>query len=427
MILPSDVGELVVADGAAKHFPKRVTLNDENLTLRVVRTIPELEEVSHIWRLWCEDPNADLDLYLASARCRSDFVRPHVMLVYRGGRPDCMLLGRLEHTKLNLKVGYKTMFQCHARRLFVVQGGFLGNQSEENSRFLVREILLCLGRREADIVEVTRVRLDSELRRAAREDAPFFCRGYLSAVHEHRSMKLPGSFKEFMQGISRKNRHEIRRHERKITEDFAGKLSIHCYRREAELEELAQEVDKISKKSYQRALGVGFKNEPETIEALRLAAQRGGLRGCVLYLAEEPCAFFVGNQYKSTFHGNFMGFDPKFGRYSPGLMVLMHSIEECFDPDHQATRLDLGWGDRQYKRAVCNTSWQDGPLFLYAPSLTGLRLNLLVSGTTLVDRLARSMVSKSSFLQRFKKTWQERKLKSRADRSALIAEPDSDD
>jgi CelD/BcsL family acetyltransferase involved in cellulose biosynthesis len=217
--------------------------------------------------------------------------------------------------------------------------------------------------------------------------------------------------------MPRKNRHEFRRHEKRLADDFSGKARIHCYRHEDEVSELAEEVDKISAKTYQRALGVGFHPDAETLESLRITAHNGGLRGCVLYLDEQPCAFFIGKQYKKTFHGNFMGFDPHFGKYSPGLLVLMHSIEECFDPGCRATQVDLGWGDRQYKRVICNRSRQDGPMYLYAFSWRGLKLNFLRSATSCLDLAARSLLARSSFLQKVKRAWQGRLQKLRAHNS----------
>ncbi len=374
-------------------------------TLRIARTIAELEEFREVWSQWCDEPMADIDYYLVSARCRADFVRPHVMVVYRDGLPDCMLVGRLEHTNWTLKMGYKTLFRPRVRRLFFVERGFLGNQSQENSELLVRGIMSCLQRGEADAAEFMRVREGSTLHRAASEEPPLFCRGHFGLIQEHRIVKLPENFDKFLHGLSRKNRHELRRHEKKLTETFAGQVRIHCYRTEEELRDLAEEVDKVSEKTYQRAIGEGFKADVENYEALRVAAHRGGLRGCVLYLAEQPCAFFIGNHYKNTFHGNFMGFDSSFGKYSPGLYILMHSIEECFEPDHRATQIDLGSGDRQYKRAICNESWKDGPMYIYALTFAGLKLNCLRSGTALIDTYARKALLRSVVLQKLKRAW----------------------
>jgi len=397
----------------------------DSATVRVVRTLPELEALKTTWNTWCDDPSADLDYYLASARCRSDFVRPHVMVVDRDGRPDCMLVGRLEHRCVKLKVGHTSLFEPKVRQLFFLQGGFFGNCSVENSRLLVQEIKRCLQRGEADGAEIARLTKDSSLRQPAESEFGFLCRGHFVPVHEHRWLELPGNFKEFLQGLSRKNRHELRRHEKKLKEDFSGRTHIHCYRHEDEVNELAQEVEKISAKTYQRALGVGFRPDVEILESLRSTAHQGGLRGCILYLDEQPCAFFIGKHYKQTFHGHYMGFDPQFGKYSPGLLVLMHSIEECFDPHMRATQFDLGWGDRQYKRLICNQSRLDGPLYLYAPSWGGLKLNLLRSTTSLLDLMARKLVARNSFLQKLKNDRKSRLQKASASDSSGNASTDS--
>ena len=376
--------------------------------VRVARSFTAFEELKEIWNFWCDDPNADLDFYLASARCRHDFVRPHVMIVYRNGRPDCMLVGRLERCRLKMKVGYKTFFGPQVHQLFFLQGGLFGNDSEENIKMLVGELRQSLKGGEADCVELSSVSSNSNLYETSKAEFNVFCRGHFSPLHEHRWLELPASFEEFIRSLPRKYRHEFRRHEKMVVHDFSGRTRIRCYRHEDEVGELAQEVEKISSKTYQRTLGVGFQPESEVLESLRVTARKGGLRGCVLYLGGEPCAYFIGKQYKHAFHGNFMGFDPQFSKYSPGLLVLMHSIEECFDPGYRATQVDLGWGDRQYKRIICNRSRQDGPIYLYALSCRGLTLNFVRSATSFVDFAARKLLAKSSFLQKLKRSWQRR-------------------
>ncbi len=197
------------------------------------------------------------------------------MVVYRDGRPDCMLVARLEYCRLNLKVGYSTLFKPRVQRLFVVQGGLLGNATEENSQFLVQKLRHCLKRGEADHVEFARLTKDSHLYEAAESEFGFAQRGHFTPLHEHRWIELPESFQEFMKGLPRKSRHELRRHDRKFSDDFAGRSHIHCYRHEEEVDELAQEVEKVSARTYQRAIGVGFRTDPEIVESLRTTARQG--------------------------------------------------------------------------------------------------------------------------------------------------------
>jgi hypothetical protein len=388
--------------------PGRVALRGGSPTVRIVRTLAELEELEGIWNAWCDDPNADLDFYLASARCRPDIIRPHVMVLYRDGRPDCMMVGRLECCPLKLKVGYTTLFEPQVRRLFFLQGGFLGNFSAENIRVLLRELKKSLQGGEGDHAELARVIPNSVLDQIIRNEFSSLCTGQFAPLHEHRWAELPATFEQFLQGMPRKNRHEFRRHQKRLASDFPGKVKFRCYRHEHEVDELARAAETISAKTYQRALGVGFQPSAEVLDYLRAMARKDGMRGCALYVEEQPCAYFIGVQTKDSFHGNFMGFDPQFGKYSPGLLVLMHSIEHCFDPDSRATRIDFGWGDRRYKRVICNQSRQDGPMYLYSRSWAGLKLNCLQSATSFVDLSARKLLARSTFLQKMKRLWQGR-------------------
>jgi len=371
-------------------------------TVRVLRSLEELEEVRDAWQAWCDYPNADMDSYLASARSRTDFVRPHVMVVYRQGHPDCMLVGRTEHRKLKFNVGYATFFEPQIRQIFFVHGGFIGNISESNSQLLALALRRCLANGDADLAEFVRLSMDSTLRTALATKFGPLCSGHSIALHDHWWIELPPTFNEFVQSLSRKNRHELRRHQKMFAADFAGRTSIRSFRHEDEVEELTRDVEKVHRNTYQHALGVGFKSDAETLESLRASARKGGLCGDVLYVDGEPIAFFVGKKYKDTLYGYYMGFDPQYNKYSPGLLILMHSIEHCFGPA-PARRVDLGWGDRRYKRAICNQSKLDGPLYIYALSWKGLRLNLLRSTACFLDRAAKQVLANSSLLQKMKK------------------------
>ncbi len=375
-------------------------------TVRVLRSFEELEEVREVWESWCDYPNADLDSYLASARSRADFVQPHVMIVYRQGRPECMLIGRLEHRRLQVKVGYATLFEPEIRQIFFVHGGFIGNLSDANSQLLARALRRCLENGEADLVEFVRLTKDSNLRAALSEKFGLLCSGHSLALHDHWWIELPATFNEFLQNLSRKTRHEFRRHQKMLDADFAGRMHVRSFRYEDEVDEMAREVEKVYQKTYQHTLGVGFKGDAETLESLRATARKGGLCGNVLYVGCEPIAFFVGKWYKDTLFGYYMGFDPEYGKYSPGLLILMHSVEQCFVRTG-ARRVDLGWGDRRYKRAICNQSKQDGPLYVYALSGEGLRLNLLRSVACFLDQTAKRMIANSRVLQRARKIWLE--------------------
>ena len=378
-------------------------------TVRVFRTLAELEQIRQPWNDWCDDPNADMELYLAWARRHSEFVRPHVIAVYRNDQPECGLIGRIENCQLELKLGYLRVFRPKVRRLFFVRFGFLGNICRENLAQLVLSVKESLNSGEADVAELSRPRPLPDLDATIATQFGVLCRGHFTPENEHRWLELPKTYEQFMQSLQRKDRHEFRRHQKKLKESIPN-AHIRCYRHEEEVESLAHALQAISQKTYQHALGVGFVATEETLESLHITARQGGLRGCVLFMDDEPGAFFLARAYKHRLHGNSMGFDPKYAEYSPGLQVLMHAVEDCYSPENPLSELDLGWGDRRYKRMISNRSCKDSTVYLYAPRVGAVSLNLLRSALNGLDVAVRNAFEKSRLLQRLKKMWLNRRL-----------------
>jgi len=121
-----------------------------------------------------------MDSYLAGVRFNPEVIRPHLLVIYREGHPDCMMGGRLERARLDLKVGYATLFNPRVLRLFVVRGGLLGNINPENCRLLMRELKRCLEMREAETAELSGVGRESNLRKAVHAEFSFPRRGHFS-------------------------------------------------------------------------------------------------------------------------------------------------------------------------------------------------------------------------------------------------------
>jgi CelD/BcsL family acetyltransferase involved in cellulose biosynthesis len=226
----------------------------------------------------------------------------------------------------------------------------------------------------------------------------------------HGCVRLPRSFQAFLDSLSRKERHNLKRFERRIQTDFSGRAQIRCYRQESQIENLLRDAEEVAKKTYQRGLAVGFSDSPETRETLQMAARKGTLRGCVLYLGGRPCAFMIGAEYRDTLHGSFMGFDPQFSPYSPGSLLLMHWIEEAFEPntEQRIFQIDLGAGDARYKRAIYNHLWNESLIHIFAPTFMGLRLNLHRIVSCLLYRSGKWLAVSVGILERVKKLWRSR-------------------
>jgi Acetyltransferase (GNAT) domain len=385
---------------------------DGQASLRILKAASEFEELRDAWSAWCHGPEADLDFFSIHLRHTPGVVRPHVMVVYRSSRrPDCILVGWLHQGSVPFKVGSFTLFRPHARILRFANGGFLGNQSSGNSRILVGEILRSLRKHEAQAVEFSQLRTDSPLYDLAKREPNVFCREYFTPVQTHRYLDLPASFDEFVRGLSRKSHQQLRRYARMLVREFPGKVRFQIIRSERDVEDFVCKADQISRKTYQRALGIGFVNDAEMREVLRAAAQKAAFRACLLYIDEQAAAFASGIVSNRTLYGTFMGYDPGFKKYRPGLQTLMRLIEESFEPSGSLLRVDAGCGDLPYKRPLFDSSWKEGPVWIFAPSANGLRLHVLKMVSTLLHSLAMRLLSKSDRLRKLKKMWHRQVLR----------------
>lgn len=384
---------------------------DRQASLRILQATVEFEELRGAWSAWNDCPEADLDFFAIHLRHTPGVVRPHVMVVYRNGRPDCMLVGWLHQGSVPFNIGSFTVFKSDACILRFVNGGFLGNQSRENSRFLVREIIKSLRNREAQAAEFSQLRVDLPLYELAKQEPNVFCREHFTPPQIHRYVTLPATFEEFLRGLSRKRRQQFARHARMLVRDFPGKVRFQSIRSEHDVEDFARKADEISQKTYKRASGKGFVNNLEMRETLRAAAQKAALRASLLYVGERPIAFVSGILSKKNLYGTFMGYDPGFKKYCPGLQTLMRLIEESFQPSGSLLRIDAGCGDSFYKRALFDASWKEAPVWIFAPSPSGFILHVFRVVSALLHSLAMDLLARSAHLRKVKKMWRGQALR----------------
>jgi len=394
-----------IADSRAAISGRR---EDGQASLRILQTAAEFEEFREIWSAWSNGPEADVDLFSIHLRHRQKAVRPHAMVVYRNGRPDCMLLGWLDQGTVAFKVGSLALFRSDARILRFVNGGFLGNQSRENSEFLLGEILRSLRQREAQAATFSQLRADSPLFDLAKREPNLFCRDHFTPFQTHWYQTLPSGFEEYFNGLTTKKRKEFKRHVRMMERDFPGIVRFESVRNTRDVEDFACKADEISRKTHKHALGAGFVNNLETRETLVAAAQKGALRACLLYLGERPIAFAIGILSNKTLHGTLTGYDPGLRQYGPGLQSMMRLMEESFEPSGEILRFDAGCGDSSYKREIFGSSWKEAPVWIFAPSTKGLSMNVRKVVSTVLHSFAMKSLEKSERLRKIKKLWHRR-------------------
>lgn len=385
----------------------------KQIEIRVARSIPEIEALRDPWVGWPGHRDSDIDFYLMIVQSYPEVVRPHVIALYRNGKPDAILVGRLERKQLTFGLGYISVFRPWCRCLTFVYAPIRGNASPANVNLLTQEILGCLKQDEADIAKLELVPVDSPLYHLALTVPGMLSRDNLTVPQGHDIMIIPDTIAEVYRRMSHGRRHETRRLVRKLQGHPAGTPRIACYRDTSDLDRLFRDAEEIARKTYQRGLGAGFADTPKARVRLGLAAQKGWLRGYVLYLGDRPCAFWIGMLYGEAFVGEYTGYDPEFRQASPGLVLLMHVIERlCTRADgHIVKEFEFGPGHAEYKAVLSSKYWLEAVVYIFSPTAKGLLLKVMHTITEVVNASARRILISTRLFLRLKRAWRDRLAK----------------
>jgi CelD/BcsL family acetyltransferase involved in cellulose biosynthesis len=363
---------------------------------RLARSTDELEAVRDAWSAFTwPRVDADLDFLAALVDCSPEAVRPHVAAL-----GDAMVVGRIEETRLEARIGYRTVLKPSVRMLTVAHGGLAGVAA-------VDEILRALREGEADVALLPSLRADSALYEAARSRPPRRSRDRAVTVRTHRRLELPETFDEFVQSRSKSTRQSITRYTKKLERELGDRLSFRVYSRPEELDELFEAVEPVAAQTYQGGLGVALRDDERNRRLVALGLERGWFRNWVLSLDGRPVAFWPGWIYDRTFYIGTPGYKPELSDYRPGQYVLMHVFADlCADPE--VDRCDFGPGDSEYKRRFSNEEWDEADVLVFAPTVKGLRVNAGRTTVALADRGLRAVAGKTGLAEPLKRAWRRR-------------------
>jgi CelD/BcsL family acetyltransferase involved in cellulose biosynthesis len=329
------------------------------------------------------------------------------VVVDRGGRPEAVLVGRIDLGHISCRLGYLRL-NLPARILCFVFGALRGNPSKENCDLIVTSILECLSDREADVAYMNFLRADSDLYRLAIQKPSRLCRDYIRITQPHFAATLATSAEGFYRGLSSGARWQAKSKQKRLIKDSAGDVKVRCFREVGELDRMIQDLEQVARNSYQRGLRVGFFDTPAVRNQLRLKAERGWLRGYVLYVTGRPAAFWIGDVNQGTFGSDYLAYDAEFGEYSPGMFLIYKVIEGfCESKGEGVSAIDFATGHAQYKQVMSNQEWSETSVYIFAPSIKGISLNLVRSVVGGMDQAIKKVLARTNLLQKVKKAWRD--------------------
>src|ERR1700728_2770851 len=79
---------------------------DTARTVSIHRSWSSLETVSKQWNDWQQNPNADPEFVKFILGIRPECEHPYAIAIQKGRQLEALMVGRVEHPRVSIKVGY---------------------------------------------------------------------------------------------------------------------------------------------------------------------------------------------------------------------------------------------------------------------------------------------------------------------------------
>ena len=210
-----------------------------------------------------------------------------------------------------------------------------------------------------------------------------------SGIQERLTIEFPPKPDDYWQKFSSKTRSTFRRKQKKI-----GASRLVCVTEPVQVAEFLDAAHLISQRTWQSAqLGLRIHNNDVEAQLFTFLATQHALRSYLLYVDEKPIAFLIGTQFQGHFNYEEVGYDRDFADRSPGLVLLLHVLDDLLK-NNPPRRFDFGGGEADYKRLFATSTSESGSVWLVPPGLRPQFWLGFLRACRLTDRLARACVGK---------------------------------
>lgn len=395
---PVSLASFAHTDGPAKP--------GDSYEVKAITALAELEGVRPFWDAAKPVPGADYEHFVMAIGRRTNILSPCVLEVSQHGKTLALWPGRIETAILPLRLGYATLGKINVRQAVFIAGGFMGLQTEATMDALLSFTSQLLLAQKLDLAIFEHVAAASPLHGSTQR---VLRRGQLSPVRDDSTvwlMKLPQSYDEFLKSRSKKHRYWLKRLVSVLDREFAGKWTVKKYTSQDEAREFAEAAEMVAKSTYQRSMGVGFHLNQESRERIEQEARGGRLRGYLLWLENEPKAFWHCFVHQDTLYLAATGYDPGLAGYELGTVLLMKIFQEYCGTE--VATVNFGLGDAGYKQRFASDHFVLTTLYVFSRTLRGLRLNVLRSSLAFSTKLGKAVLNRLQVTQRVKTLWRRR-------------------
>ncbi len=388
--------------------------------VRVAASVREIETLRPIWKRWAHTLETDIDYFLHQVKQDPAVLRPYVITVYNNGIAQAMLVGQIKRQRASSVISFVTVPGPMVKVLEIKKGGRMGRPSPVLDRIIAAELLKSTKRGEVDSICLERLSLHSGLFREIQKLPGFLVKERVPHIFRYSVLSLHAPRGDAGRVFSGKQLREVRRKTRNMERAFPGQVTLKCFSGLGELDAGMCDAMRVAVTTWQYYMGLGLTDTARVRQTLRFFAGHGWLRIYVLYIADAPCAFLVGQVYNNTFHCQFAGYHPNYTRHSVGSLITARAFEDLAKAG--VKRVDLGEGGQEHNRRLGCQMSEEGTVHIYSPTLRGLYVNLFF-GTTQMMRKTGRRARTALGLSRLNRIWREHLLSKWETRRSSLQKP----
>jgi hypothetical protein len=391
--------------------------------IKILTSVDALQEVREYWETVQWHPGGDFNYYNLLIRTREDQWKPLVFLLLENGLPAALLAARIEVSPIAYRIGYASLAKVILRKLIVMEGGFMGNRSPKMWRMLMQCVDDSLVSYNCDLAIIENACIDSVEHMETFGAFNRIRASSLGSASPHWVLQAPDSWNSFLAARSAKRRYWFKRLPKILDRDFPKRWSIQKYVAKEDALKFANDAELVAKKTYHRALSVGFKADSETRERIVMQASSGQLRSYILYADSLPVAFWYCFRSRDTLYLASTGFSNEMRVYEPGTVLLLKIIEECCGSDIR--KIDFGLGNAEYKQRFGSESFQETSILVFATTIRGVLLNSTLRVWHLFCQVTAKILERMKMTQRIKSVWRRLIRRRKASEEERIQEEQS--
>lgn len=205
---------------------------------------------------------------------------------------------------------------------------------------------------------------------------------------------IEGGYDSYLRKFSSKTRQTWRRKLTKLERASGDHVRWRAFRRAEEMSEFHRLACQVAKTTYQEKLyNSGILDTPAFRNLLERNAASDLIRGYVLFLNQQPIAYYYCYAIDDVLVSSKIGYDPKFAQLSPGT-VLFHLILETLFGGDRFRQFDFGRGEFAYKEHYATKELRCVDAFYFPRTAQNLAFATAHFGTALLSRsISRSLAA----------------------------------